>query len=170
MCARRFVGEWRGEISSVARPRDDASIVPYKIFAAFVANGLRLSPARWGHRALQTLYRLATHNKTICRERSISGLRAACGGWPPKRACGRSDRSDALIHMPWRIGRKTLQIRWASLERDSPRGGEMSRSDRRDRALFARSGGAGEGWLHRQNLKTCDASHKQILRRTTHFL
>ena len=34
--------------------------------------------------------------KIICRERSTFGLRAAFSGWPPKRVCGRSDRSGTL--------------------------------------------------------------------------
>ena len=41
----------------------------------------------------------------------------------------------------------------ASLEGDSPRGGEMSRSDRGDGALFALSPKVTEGWFPVQNLK-----------------
>ena len=41
----------------------------------------------------------------------------------------------------------------ASLEGDSPRGGEMSRSDRGDRALFALAPQVTEGWFPKQNLK-----------------
>lgn len=41
----------------------------------------------------------------------------------------------------------------ASLEGDSPRGGEMSRSDRGDGALFALSPKVTEGWFPVQSLK-----------------
>ena len=42
---------------------------------------------------------------------------------------------------------------WRPLRGDSPRGGEMSRSDRGDGALFALSPKVTEGWFPVQNLK-----------------
>ena len=43
---------------------------------------------------------------------------------------------------------------WRPLRGDSPRGGEMSRSDRGDGALFALSPQVTEGWFLATNLKT----------------
>ena len=42
---------------------------------------------------------------------------------------------------------------WRPLRGDSPRGGEMSRSDRGDGALFALDAERPEGWFPVQNLK-----------------
>ena len=42
---------------------------------------------------------------------------------------------------------------WRPLRGDSPRGGEMSRSDRGDGALFALSPKVTEGWFPTQGLK-----------------
>lgn len=58
---------------------------------------------------------------------------------------------------------------WRPLRGDSPRGGEMSRSDRGDGALFALSPKVTEGWLPAANLTPVGWFHTQGLKinRTT---
>ena len=77
-------------------------------------------PAGSGHPALPVVLLLAAHYKTLCRERSL----------PFRKLRGECHNKFWLV---------VCRIFWRPLEGDSPRGGEMSRSDRGDRALFARA-------------------------------
>ena len=56
-----------------------------------------------------------------------------------------SPQRGATANIRWRY--------WRPLRGDSPRGGEMSRSDRGDGALFALSPKVTEGWFPVQNLR-----------------
>ena len=74
-----------------ARPvmRDDASIVPYKSFAAFIIIG-KLSPRR--DEGIPPYRLLAAYYKKLCMERLIPVQEPnQRSGWPLKFDCGRSD-------------------------------------------------------------------------------